>query len=70
MEKPNYLWFRLMQKTNALLNLIIQQSDNDQVYLYVKNIYETKFELLINKRKNLGLKNCNIRKTSILTRYG
>ena len=70
MEKPNYLWFRLMQKTNALLNLIIQQSDNDKVYLYVKNIFETKFELLINKRKNLGLKNCNIRKTSILTRYG
>lgn len=70
MEKPNYLWFRLMQKTNALLNLIIQQSDNDKVYLYVKNIYETKFELLINKRKNLGLKNCNIRETSILTRYG
>lgn len=70
MEKPNYLWFRLMQKTNALLNLIIQQSDNDKVYLYVKNIFETKFELLINKRKNLGLKNCNIRETSILTRYG
>lgn len=70
MEKPNYLWFRIMQKTNALLNLIIQQSDNDKVYLYVKNIFETKFELLINKRKNLGLKNCNIRETSILTRYG
>ena len=70
MEKPNYLWFRLMQKTNALLNLIIQQSDNDKVYLYVKNIFETKFELLINKRKNLGLKNCNIRETSILTRHG
>ena len=70
MEKPNYLWFRVMQKTNALFSLIIQQSDNDKVYLYVKNIYETKFELLINKRKNLGLKNCNIRETSILTRYG
>ena len=67
MEKPNYLWFRVMQKTNALFSLIIQQSDNDKVYLYVKNIYETKFELLINKRKNLGLKNCNIPETSIST---
>ena len=56
-----------MQKTNALFSLIIQQSDNDKVYLYVKNIYETKFELLINKRKNLGLKNCNIPETSIST---
>ena len=35
-------------KTNVLLNLIKhQQSDIDKIYLYVKNIFESRYQLLI-----------------------
>ena len=45
-------------KTNTLLNLI-SQPDIDKIYLYAKNLYETKYQLLINKFSNLGLKYYN-----------
>ena len=42
-------------KTNALLNLIkYQRPDNDKIYLYVKDLSESKYQLLINRRGNVG----------------
>ena len=43
-------------KTNALLNLINNQPDIDKIYLYAKDPYEAKYQLLINKRESTGLK--------------
>ena len=42
-------------KTNALLNLISNQPDIDEIYLYAKDPYETKYQYLINKREKVGL---------------
>ena len=46
-------------KTNALLNLIINQLDIDEIYLYAKDSYEKKNQFLINKRESAGLKHFN-----------
>ena len=43
------------RKTNALLNLINNQPDIDKIYLYAKNLYEAKYQYLINKREKVGL---------------
>ena len=43
-------------KTNALLDLISHQPDIDKIYLYAKDQYEAKYQLLINKRESTGLK--------------
>ena len=42
-------------KRNALLNLINNEPDIDQVYLNAKDPYEAKYELLLNKRESTGL---------------
>ena len=42
-------------KTNALINLISNQSDNDKIYLYAKDPYEAKCQYLTNKRRKVGL---------------
>ena len=42
-------------KTNALLNLINNQPDIDNMYLYAKDQYDTKYQYLINKREKVGL---------------
>ena len=42
-------------KTKVLLNLINNQPDLDQIYLYAKDPYEAKYQLSINKRKRAGL---------------
>ena len=46
-------------KTNALLKLIWHKPDIDKIYLYAKNLYEEKYQLLINKRKGAGIKHFN-----------
>ena len=46
-------------KTNALLNLINNQPDIDKIYLYAKDPYEDKYQFLIKKRENIGLKHFN-----------
>ena len=46
-------------KTNALLNLINNQSDIDKISLYVKDPYEAKYQFLINKRESTGSKSFN-----------
>ena len=42
-------------KANALLNLINNQADIDKICLYAKDLYEAKYQYLINKRKKVGL---------------
>ena len=42
-------------KTNALLNLINNQPNIDNIYLYAKVLYEKKYQYLINKREKVGL---------------
>ena len=41
-------------KTNAFLNLINEQNDVDIIYLYAKNLSETKYEILIKNCENIG----------------
>ena len=38
-------------KTNALLNLISNHPDIDNIYLYAKDPYEAKYQYLVNKRE-------------------
>ena len=52
-------------KTNTLLNVTNNQIDNDKIYLYVNDAYEAKYQLLINKRENTGLKYFNDSKAFI-----
>ena len=45
-------------KTNALLNLIKHQHpDINEIYLYIKDPLESKYQLLINRRKKVEIKN-------------
>ena len=48
-------------KTNALLNLIQQDNNNliDKIYLYAKELSELKYQFLIKKREDAGIKNLN-----------
>ena len=46
-------------KTNALLNLINNQPDIDKIYLYAKDLYEKKYQYLINKREKVALNHFN-----------
>ena len=52
-------------KMNALLNFINKQQDIDKVYLYAKDPYEAKYEILIDKRESVGLKHFNDSKAFI-----
>ena len=47
-------------KTNALLNLILKQDNDstiDKIYLYAKDLSEPKYQFLIKKCKDAGIKN-------------
>ena len=46
-------------KTNALLNLIKEQEGIDRIHLYAKDLSEPKYQFLIVKRKNAGIKYSN-----------
>ena len=46
-------------KTNALLNLIKEQDDIDKIYLYAKDLSEPKYEFLIKKCEDAGIKHLN-----------
>ena len=46
-------------KINVLLNLINNQPVIDKAYLYAKDPYEPKYQILINKREGIGLKHFN-----------
>ena len=44
------------EKTNVLLKLIKhQQPDIDKIYLYVKDQFQSKYQLLINGREKIGI---------------
>ena len=42
-------------KTNTLIDLINHEREINKIYLYAKDRYETKYQLLINKRESKGL---------------
>ena len=46
-------------KTNVLLHLINNLHPIDKIYLYAKDIHEPKYEYLINKIEQAGIKNLN-----------
>ena len=46
----------LAREKNALLNLINNELDIDKIYLYAKDPYEAKYQILINERECTGLK--------------
>ena len=41
------------------MNLIENQSDIDKIYLYEKDLYEAKYQYLINKREGVGINHLN-----------
>ena len=43
-------------KANTLFNLINEQRDIDKIYLYAKDVSESKYEHLIKNRENAGIK--------------
>ena len=45
-------------KTNALLNLIKEQ-DSGKTYLYTKDLNKPKYQFLIKKREDVGIKHLN-----------
>ena len=47
-------------KTNALINLINEQNNIDKIYLHVRDLFESKYEYLIKKREDLGIKHLTI----------
>ena len=46
-------------KTNTLLNLINEQNDIDKIYLYARDLNKSKYNILIKKRKDAGIKRLN-----------
>ena len=46
-------------KTNTLLHLINEQKDIDKIYLYAKDLIESKYEYLIRNCENTGIKHLN-----------
>ena len=49
-------------KTNALINLINEQDYQnviDKIYLYARDLSEPKYQFLIKKRENAGIKHVN-----------
>ena len=46
-------------KTNAIINLINEQHDIDKIYLYARDLSKPKYDYLIKKRKDAGIKHVN-----------
>ena len=53
------------EKTNALFNLIKKQGGIDKIYLYEKDLSKPKYEFLIKKCENAGIKHLNDSKAFI-----
>ena len=57
------------RKTNALVNNITShQQDIDEIYLYLKDLYDAKHQLLIYKREGANKKHFNDSEAFINTR--
>ena len=55
-------------KTDALLNLIREQDNDepiDKIYLYAKDLNEPKYQFLIKRYEDVGIKHLNDPKASI-----
>ena len=52
-------------KIIALLNLINQQNNIDKIYLYAKDLSKPKYEFLVKKREDAGIKHLNVQKAFI-----
>ena len=46
-------------KAKTLINLINEQGDIDKIYLHAKDLSKPKYEFLIKKRENTGIKHVN-----------
>ena len=46
-------------KTNTLLNLMNEEEGIDKMYLYAKDLSESKYEYLIKNRESAGIKHLN-----------
>ena len=46
-------------KTNALLYLIKEQDDINKIYLYAKDLSKPKYQFLIKRQENAGIKHLN-----------
>ena len=46
-------------KINVLIHLINEQNDIDKTYLYARDLSEPKYEYLIKKREDVGIKHVN-----------
>ena len=46
-------------KTNALIDLINEQNDIDNIYLYARDLSKSKYEYLIKKLGDVGIKHVN-----------
>ena len=46
-------------KTNTLLNLINEQDDINKIYLYARDLSETKYEISIKNHENVRIKHLN-----------
>ena len=51
------LWIR---KKKCIVYTNSHQQDIDKTCLHAKHSYESKYQFLINKRRNMGLKHCYI----------
>ena len=56
-----------IKKKNALLNLKNYEPDTDNIFLYAKDSYEVKNQLLINKRESEDQKNVSDQKPVLNT---
>ena len=52
-------------KTNSLFNLISHQPGINKIFLYAKDPFEAKYQLLINKRESTGIRYLNDSKAFI-----
>ena len=52
-------------KTNLLFNLINQQPDIDEIYVYDNDLYEAKYQFLVKKCEDVGTKHFNDSKAFI-----
>ena len=50
------IWGSGSGKKNQLLNLTNHKSDIDKIYLYAKDPYEAKYQLLIKRRQDVSIK--------------
>ena len=52
-------WWFWIRKNKALLNLIKKQDNIDKIYLYAKDLSETRYEFLIKEHEDAGIKHLN-----------